>query len=65
MKTFTRILLAALMTVACLFSSEELSAQSETYMNALRAMQDGDLSKAAKLFTQEIAANPDNDAAYY
>ena len=65
MKTFTRILLAALMTVACLFSSAELSAQSETYMNALRAMQDGDLSKAAKLFTQEIAANPDNDAAYY
>lgn len=41
------------------------SAQSATYMDALRAFQENRLAEAAKLFTREIAENPDNDAAYF
>lgn len=65
MKKFNRIMLAVLLSAACLFRAGTLSAQSEIYMNALRAMQEGDREAAARLFTQEIASNPENDAACY
>ncbi|MBO4768220.1 MAG: tetratricopeptide repeat protein [Bacteroidales bacterium] len=65
MKTLSRMIFTALLAAVCLFVATPLSAQSETYMNALKALQEGDRAKAARLFTQEIASNPENDAAYY
>lgn len=39
--------------------------QSDKYIEALRYYQNEELSKAKALLLQEIADNPDNDAAYY
>ena len=54
-----------MLSAVCLLHASPLSAQSETYMDALRSLQEGDRARAARLFKQEMASNPGNDAAYY
>ncbi|MBO4571721.1 MAG: tetratricopeptide repeat protein [Bacteroidales bacterium] len=65
MKNLTRILVIMMLSAACLLHASPLSAQSETYMDAIRSLQEGDYAKAARLLKQEMAANPGNDAACY
>lgn len=57
-------LLASLAAVFAL-SVQLLNAQSATYFDALKKMQEGNLPEARVLFEKEIAQNPDNDAAYF
>lgn len=61
-RTFVPLAAAFLLLFA---NSAPISAQSATYIDALRAFQDNKLAEAAKLFAREISENPDNDAAYF
>ena len=55
-----------LAAVVCLLASSELaSAQSSTYIDALKCYQDNNFVEGGKLFLKEIADNPQNDAAYF
>ncbi len=55
-------IVAALGLLLCGLSA---SAQSSVFFDALKYYQENNVAEAAKLFNQEIAENPQNDAAYY
>lgn len=65
MKTsiFYKFLLA--IAVSLLSVVYTASAQSDDFIRATHLLQTGDLATARTLLEKEIAANPDNDAAYY
>ena len=66
MKTLLKKVMLPLAAVVCLLASSELaSAQSSTYIDALKCYQENNFVEGGKLFPKEIADNPQNDAAYF
>ena len=60
-----RFLRPIVCTMALLFALCSLHAQSARYLDALKNYQQGEVAEALRLFREEVAENPDNDAACY
>lgn len=65
MKHFSKQIIHVVVLLAGLLSLVPAAAQSPTFFDAVRAMNENRFADASRLLTKEIEDNPDNDAAYF